>query len=159
MAQRRMILKGNVLVGDMFTKYGLDANVLVDLVLYPKAKEYFQKRGYSFPDKFLCTLHQCIGEAKGVLINRYGYSKEKANKEIDRIVEEFMIEKSPAVVVEDDISVIEEIGQKYGLNEEDVPIIYGFWKLKINIVVVRDNAFENTCKELNINIIRWPSFS
>lgn len=154
-----MILKGNVLVGDMFTKYGLDANVLVDLVLYPKAKEYFQKRGYSFPDKFLCTLHQCIGEAKGVLINRYRYSEEKANKEIDRIIEEFMIEKSPAVVVEDDISVVEEIGQKYGLNKEDVPIIYGFWKLKINIVVVRDNAFESTCKELNINVIRWPSFS
>lgn len=154
-----MILKGNVLVGDMFTKCGLDANVLVDLVLYPKAKGYFEERGYSFPDKFLCTLHQCIGEAKGVLINRYGYSEEKANKEIDRIIEEFMIEKSPAVVVEDDISVVEEIGQKYGLNEEDVPIIYGFWKLKINIVVVRDNAFESTCKELNINIIRWPSFS
>lgn len=154
-----MILKGNVLVGDMFTKYGLDANVLVDLVLYPKAKEYFQKRGYSFSDKFLCTLHQCIGETKGVLINRYGYSEEKANKEIDRIIKEFMIEKSPAVVVEDDISVVEEIGQKYGLNEEDVPIIYGFWKLKINIVVVRDNAFESTCKELNINVIRWPSFS
>lgn len=154
-----MILKGNVLVGDMFTKYGLDANVLVDLVLYPKAKEYFQKRGYSFPDKFLCTLHQCIGEAKGVLINRYGYSEEKTNEEIDRIIEEFMIEKSPAVVVEDDISVVEEIGQKYGLNGEDVPIIYGFWKLKINIVVVRDNAFESACKELNINIIRWPSFS
>lgn len=159
MAQKRMILKGNVLVGDMFTKYGLDANVLVDLVLYPKAKDYFQKRGYSFPDKFLCTLHQCIGEAKGVLINRYGYSEEKANTEIDKIIEEFMIEKSPAVVVEDDISVVEEIGQKYGLNEEDVPIIYGFWKLKINIVVVRDNAFESTCKELNLNVIRWPSFS
>lgn len=154
-----MILKGNVLVGDMFTKYGLDANVLIDFVLYPKAKEYFEKRGFSFPDKFLCTLHQCIGEAKGVLINRYGYSEEKSNKEIDRIIDGFMIEKSPAVVVEDDISVVEEIGQKYGLNEEDVPIIYGFWKLKINIVVVRDSAFENTCKELNINIIKWPIFS
>ena len=118
-------------IGDMFTKYGLDANVLVDLVLYPKAKEYFQKRGYSFPDKFLCTLHQCIGEAKGVLINRYEYSEEKANQELDKIIEEFMIEKSPAVVVEDDIEVVEEIGQKYGLNDEDVPIIYGFWKLKI----------------------------
>lgn len=154
-----MILKGNVLVGDMFTKYGFDANVLVDLALYPKAKEYFQEKGYSFPDKFLCTIHQCIGEAKGVLINRYGYSEEKANKELDRIIGEFMIEKSPPVVVEDDISVVEEIGQRYELNEEDVPVIYGFWKLKINIVVVRDNAFESTCKELNINIIRWPSFS
>lgn len=129
------------------------------MVLYPKAKEYFQKRGYSFPDKFLCTLHQCIGEAKGVLINKYDYSEEKANKELDRIIEEFMIEKSPAVVIEDDIEVVEEIGQKHGLNDEDIPIIYGFWKLKINIVVVRDNAFENTCKELNINIIRWLKFS
>ena len=160
MTQKRMVLKDSVsVIGDLFTKYGLDANVLVDLVLYPKAKDYFQKRGYSFPDKFLCTLHQCIGEAKGVLINRYDYSEERVNTEIDRILEEFMIEKSPAVVVEDDIVIVEEIGQKYDLNEEDVPIIYGFWKLKINIVVVRDHAFENTCKELNINIIRWPSFN
>ncbi len=159
MTRKKIVLGGTVLVGDMFTKYGLDANVLVDLILYPTAKDYFQKKGYSFPNKFLCTLHQCIGETKGVLINRYDYSEEKANTEIDRILEEFMIEKSPAVVVEDDISVIEEIGQKYGLNEEDIPIIYGFWKLKINIVVVRDNAFENTCKELNINAIRWPSFN
>ncbi len=152
-------MKGNVLVGNLFTKYGLDANVLVDLVLYRKAKEYFHHRGYSFPDKFLCTLHQCIGEAKGVLIHKYNYSAEKADQELDKIMEEFMIEKSPAVVVENDIEKIEEIGKKYKLNEEDVPIIYGFWKLKINLVVVRDNAFENTCRELNINIIRWPQFS
>ena len=158
MAQKRMILKGSV-IGDLFTKYGLDANVLVDLVLYPKAKEYFEKRGYSFPGKFLCTLSQCIGECKGVLINRYGYSVEKADAEINQIMEEFLIEKLPNVVIEDDVSVVEKIGQKYGLNEEDVSIIYGFWKLKVNIIVVRDNAFENTCKELNINIVKWPSFS
>ncbi len=153
-----MILKGGV-IGDLFTKYGLDANVLVDLVLYPKAKEYFEKRGYSFPGKFLCTLPQCIGECKGVLINRYGYSKEKADIEIDRMIDEFLIEKLPNLVIEDDLSVVEEIGQKYGLNEEDLPIIYGFWKLKVNIIVVRDNAFEDTCTELNIKVVKWPSFS
>ena len=158
MAQKRMILKGSV-IGDLFTKYGLDANVLVDLVLYPKAKEYFEKRGYSFPGKFLCTLSQCIGECKGVLINRYGYSEEKANKEINKLMEDFLIEKLPNVVIEDDISVVQEIGQKYGLNTEDVPIIYGFWKLNVNLIVVRDNAFEKTCKELNINVVKWPSFS
>ena len=158
MAQKRMILKGSV-IGDLFTKYGLDANVLVDFVLYLKAKEYFKKRGYSFPGKFLCTLSQCIGECKGVLINRYSYSEEKANTQINKIMEEFLIEKLPNVVIEDDVSIVEEIGQKYGLNEEDVPIIYGFWKLKVNIIVVRDNAFENTCKELNINVVKWPSFS
>ena len=154
-----MVLSSSGVIGDLFTKYGLDTNVLVDLILYSKAVDYFKKRGYPFPDKFLCTLRQCIGECKGVLINRYDYSEDKANKEIDRILEEFMIEKLPNVVIEDDIEVIEEIGQKYQLNDEDVPIIYGFWKLKVNIIVVRDNAFENTRKELNINAIRWPSFS
>ncbi len=49
------------------------------------------------------------------MINRYDYSEEKADTEIDRILEEFMVEKSPAVVVEDDISVVEKIGQKYEL--------------------------------------------
>ena len=159
MVRKRMVLSSSGVIGDLFTKYGLDTNVLVDLILYPKSVEYFKKRGYSFPGKFLCTLRQCIGECKGVLINRYDYSEGKANKEIDRILEEFMIEKLPNVVIEDDIEVIEEIGQRYQLNDEDVPIIYGFWKLKVNIIVVRDTAFENTCKELNINVIRWPSFS
>lgn len=159
MVKKSIVLSSNDVIGEMFTKYGLDTNVLVDLILYPKAKEYFQKRGYSFPDKFLYTLGQCIGECKGVLINYYGYSEKKADKEIDRILEEFMIEKSPSVVIEDDIEIVEGIGKKHGLNDEDVPIIYGFWKLKINIVVVRDVAFENTCKEININVIKWPMFS
>ena len=95
-------MKGSV-IGDLFTKYGLDANVLVDLVLYPKAKEFFEKRGYSFPGKFLCTLSQCIAECKGVLINRYGYLEEKANKEINKLMDDFLIEKLSNVVIEDDV--------------------------------------------------------
>ncbi len=159
MAKKRIVLSSSGVIGDLFTKYGLDTNVLVDLVLYPRAVDYFQRRGYSFPDKFLCTLSQCIGECKGVLINRYAYSEEKANMRINEIMKDFLIEKLPNVLIEDDILVVEEIGQKYGLNYEDIPIIYGFWKLKVNIIVVRDNAFEETCKELNINVIRWPRFS
>lgn len=123
MAKKTMVLSTNGVIGDFFTKYGLDTNVLVDLILYPKTMDYFKKRGYSFPDKFLCTLRQCIGECKGVLINKYGYSEKKANKEIDRILEEFMIEKLPNVVIEDDIEIVEEIGLEYKLNGEDIPII------------------------------------
>lgn len=158
MVKKKFVLRGSF-IGDLFIKYGLDTNVLVDLVLYPQAKEYFKERGYSFPDKFLCTLSQCVGECKGILINKYIYSEEKANQEIDRILEEFMIEKLSPVFIDDDIEVIEEIGRKHQLNDEDVPIIYGFWKLKVTIVVVRDVAFEKTCKELNINPIKWPYFS
>jgi len=158
MIQKKIILKNNSLLGEFFTKYGIDTNVLIDLILYPHAKEYFKQRGYSFPDKFLCTLPQCLGETKGVLIHRYAYTPEKADQEIDTILKEFMIEKLPTITIEDDIIIIEEIGQRYGLNEEDIPLIYGFWKLKVNIIVVRDKAFENVSKELNINIIRWPIF-
>ncbi len=159
MAKKRIILSTSGVIGDLFTKYGLDTNVLVDLILYPNAADYFKKRGYAFPDKFLCTLRQCIGECKGVLINKYGYPEDKANNEIDRILEEFMIGKLPQVVIDEDIGVIQEIGQKHRLNEEDVPIIYAFWKLNVTIIVARDTALENTCKELNINTIRWPMFS
>ena len=155
--KKLILLRGNV-IGDFFTKYGLDTNVLVDLVLYPHAKKYFKLHGYTFPEKFLCTLSQCVGECKGVLIHRYGYTEEKAKQKIDLILNEFMIEKL-TIVIDDDIKVIEEIGHEQGLNDEDVPIIYGFWKLKINLVVVRDQAFENTCKELNIKVIRWPRFN
>src|SRR3989338_8994900 len=116
MVRKRMVLSSSGVIGNLFTKYGLDTNVLVDLILYSKAADYFKNRGYTFPDKFLCTLRQCIGECKGVLINRYGYSEDKANKEIDRILEEFMIEKLPNVAIDEDIDVIEGIGQKYQLN-------------------------------------------
>lgn len=146
------------IIGHFLIKYGVDTNVLVDLILYPNAKEYFKKKGYSFPDKFLCTIPQVIGETKGVLINRYNYSKDKADKEIDRILQEFVIEKLNFNSFDEDISLIEEIGQKYKLNEEDITIIYAFWKMKVKIVVARDTAFENTCKELNINVIKWPKF-
>ena len=146
------------MIRHFLTKLGIDANVLIDLILYPKAKDYFKEKGYSFPDKFLCTLPDILGEVKGVLINRYNYNKEKTNTEIDKLLEEFDIEKLPQLEVEKDSKTIEEIGNKYHLNGEDIPIIYQFWKLKVKKILVRDNAFEQTCKELNISIEKWPKF-
>ena len=150
--------KRSAIIGDIFPKFGIDANVLIDLILYSKAKEYFKQKGFSFPDKSLCTLPNILGEVKGVLINRYEYSKEKADTEIDNLLEEFSIEKLPQLVIEKDSKTIEEIGDKYQLNKEDIPIIYQFWKLKVKKILVRDNAFEQTCKELNISIEKWPKF-
>ncbi len=147
-----------VVLGHFFTKYGLDANVLIDLILYPKAKAYFKQKGYSFPDKFLCTLPQIIGEVKGVLINKYKHSTTQVNDEINRVLKEFFIEKLPRVPIDSDIFLIEEKGVQYGLNEEDVTIIYGFWKLGIQLIMVRDTAFEKTCKDLNIKVVKWPRF-
>jgi hypothetical protein len=154
----RKVMHRTFLIGDLFVRFGLDTNVLVDLILHPNAKEYFKDKGYSFPDKFLCTLPQCVGECKGVLINKYGLVQGEVDAKIDALLDEFMIEKLPRLVIESDISVVQEIGMKYGLNDEDVPIIYGFWKFKVNIVVVRDFAFEKTCSDLNITAIRWPAF-
>ena len=40
--------------------------------------------------------------------------------------------------------MVEEIEQKYRLNVEGVPIIYGFWKLKVNIIIApMDRCLEN----------------
>jgi hypothetical protein len=66
-------------LGHFLTKFGIDANVLIDLVLDPKAKDYFKEKGYSFPDKFLCTLNRIVGETKGVLINKYKFTEPEAN--------------------------------------------------------------------------------
>ena len=157
MIKHKMVLQGRI-IGDLVPKCGLDANVLVDLILYPNAKKYFKEHGYSFPHQFLCTLPQCIGECKGVLINKYGFTLQKANDVIDALLDDFMVQKLPFVSLNDDIIAVEGLGKKHGLNDEDLPIIYGFWKLKITLVVSRDNAFEATCEELNINVIRWPLF-
>ena len=143
-------------LGHFFTKLGIDANVLIDLVLDPKAKDYFKEKGYSFPDKFLCTLSRIVGETKGVLINKYNFTEEKANNEIDNVLNELNIEKFPMIQFEDDVKIVKEIAKKFDLNKEDIAIIYCFWKLKVKKILVRDNAFEKTCKELNFGVIKWP---
>src|SRR3989344_2653504 len=142
--------KSDFIISDVFPKTGIDANVLIDLILYKKAKDYFKNKEYNFPNKFLCTLNRVVGETKGVLINRYDYSEEKATKEIEKLIEELNIELFPMVKFEDDVELVEKIGSKYNLNDEDIAIIYGFWKYKVKNILVRDEAFENTCKELKI---------
>lgn len=150
--------ESDFIIGDIFPKTGIDTNVIVDLILYKKAKDYFKEKEYNFPNKFLCTLHAVIGEAKGILINKFQYSKEKADLEIDKLLDELNIEKLPFKKVETDIEIIEKIGNKFMLNKEDVHIIYEFWKLNVKSIIVRDYAFEKTCKELQIKIITWPMF-
>ncbi|PIN74541.1 hypothetical protein COV18_06585 [Candidatus Woesearchaeota archaeon CG10_big_fil_rev_8_21_14_0_10_37_12] len=146
------------ILAHFLTKCGIDTNVLVDLILYPSSKEYFEQRGYSFPDKCLCITRQVLGETKGVLIHKYGFSEEKADKEIKAILDLFFIEILPYVSVYDDIEEVERIGKKYSLNEEDIRIIYSFWKCNLKLVIVRDRAFEKTCEELNIQTVVWPIF-
>lgn len=154
--QKQLFIRGTLLVGDFFPKCGIDASVLVDLILYKNAKQYFKDKGYSFPDKVLCTNGAAIGDTKGVLINKYNYDPKLVDKEIDTILNDFFIEKQPCLKIEDDVKIIEDIGAEYELNEEDVPIIYQFWKQKVKMVIVRDEAFEKTCQKLNMIILPWP---
>lgn len=152
------MIKTTVFLGQFMTKCGIDANVIIDLVLYQSSREYFKKKGYSFPDKFLCTLPQVIGEIKGVLINKYDFKEEDADARINKVLKDFCIEKIKSFPINDDIHIVEEIGEKYGLNDEDIPIIYSFWKYHVKMVLVRDKAFQKTCEELNINVIEWQNF-
>ena len=32
------------------------------------------------------------------------------------------------------------------------------WKFKVKTIIVRDHAFEKTCEELKIEVIKWPKF-
>ncbi len=136
---------------------GIDSSVLIDLALYEKSVEYFKSYGFQFPSEVFCVTTNSIGEAKGVLINKYKKSLAWVNKRIDDILDQFYIQK---IMYEDDFYqdavTIERIGEKYGLNEEDVPIILTMWKHGVSIVMVRDKAFEDTCKELGIDVIGFP---
>lgn len=137
---------------------GIDSSVLVDLALYEESVNYFKKLGFQFPKELFCTVTACVGEAKGVLINEYGKDVDWVNKRLDEILDSFFIEKRYwKDDFYDDVEVVENIGKKYGLNEEDVPIILTLWKHGVSIVIVRDKAFENTCKELNIDVIGFPT--
>ncbi len=155
--KKQFTWKGKINLKGVRSLVGIDASVLVDLALYEESVEFFKKLGFQFPKELFCTASNCIGEAKGVLINTYKKDVAWTNKRLDEILDKFFIEKLYCKdEFYEDIDVVKKIGDKYELNEEDVPIILTLWKNGVGIVIVRDKAFEDTCKELNIDVIGFP---
>ncbi len=145
---------------DLFTFVGLDASVLMEMLLSEEALHFFRKELYSFEENLLFTHRICLGECLGLLVGNYNFPKEEVRRRIQTLIEEFSIN----ILEEEteDAPYVFNIGKKYGWEGEvnrDAMIISAFWRKGINIVIVRDAIFEKVCKELKIMVIPFPKFS
>ena len=144
---------------DFTSHYAIDTNVFLDLILSPKGQEHYKREYNSFPDRHVHTHSLCLGEAKGVLKGKYGYTIERADEEIDETKRKFSIAKFEEKSTTEDISRVREIGGSHGLktNEKDIFIIHQFSKWKVT-TVSRDSKFLDTCRGLGLNVLPWPDF-
>ncbi len=147
-------------VGDLFKKVGLETSFLVDLCLMEDAHDFLKAQGYDQSLTRLCTLARCIGEAKGVLINRKGLSESEANQKIDRVLHQFDVQKLDINHLDwEDVTTVEELATKHKMNPEDIPIVYAFWKSRIHLLLTRDKALTAVCKELGMGVMYIPAFT
>ncbi len=159
MQQKREITwRGKISLKGVKSLICIDSSVLIDIALYEDSLNYFKKYGFQFPRDLFCVVTNSIGETKGVLINKYNKEPSWVNSRINFLLDEFYIQKLLYdESFHEEYDIIKKIGDKHGLNEEDIPIILTLWKHEISIVIARDKAFENTCKELGIDVISFPT--
>lgn len=147
------ILKGVI-------KNGLDSGTLIDLIVrFDSAPDFFEKRDFGFPNTFY--YHRISRrEVVGVLINTYDYTKKDAVKELDDLTEKFgisIINRKDSDVNYENIvrdankKAIKKNKNVKKIGTEDIIIIGGFLREKINFVHSTDFSFRETCKELEMN--------
>ena len=146
-------------------KAGIDTNVLIDLIENYESMFFFNEK---FQPHFniLYTHRACLGEARGILINEFGYTPKQAEVVISDLIRNLnikIIERKKSH--RESEHIVHEIGEKHGLNHKtkvgktslDYIIITGFWREKVTIILSIDNAFLKTCKELNMNTMKMPT--
>lgn len=152
-----------------FVKNGLDSSVIINIIVVfgPEFNE-FERKGFSFPPNLFYS-HEIsrYKEVKGILINKYGFSKGEAEKAFENFKEKFNVTE---------IKRIKDVDKKYEdlaedankrvikkknnphlkIGDEDIIIIGGFSRENVNIIHSADNGFLETCKELKFDILPLP---
>lgn len=151
-----------------FIKNGLDSSVMINLIVCFDSKfDEFRKRGFTFPPN-LFNFHEISHpEVIGVLINTFNFTKNEAKESLKKLIEEFNLNKlmrdettdeSYEKIVEEanDRVVKKENNEDIRIGNQDIIIIGGFLKNKINFIHSGDEGFKKTCKELKLNVIPLP---
>lgn len=151
-----MVIKGNVI------KNGLDTSRFVNLIICFKKPENMKIDGFQFLSNLFYIHEITFSEAIGILIHKFNYKPEDAKqivkdwksalqtKEIQRDEDS---KKYENIVEDTNKEVVKQKGENYKIGEPDIIIISGFKKENINIVHVKDKGFEETCKNLDIQVI------
>lgn len=150
-----------------FVKNGLDSSTLINLIVVFHAEFYeFRARGFTFPPNLFHYHTVSYSEVIGVLINKHGFSKEKAKESFEKLKKEFDLQEIKRIDSDEDYEKLVEDANKEVVRKEgnpylkigdlDIIIIGGFLREGINIVHSGDRGFLKTCKCLNINIAPMP---
>jgi len=155
------VIRQKLELDDLFVFVGLDTSVLMDLITFEKAKDYFRQQVYQFEENFLFTHRMCLAECLGLLVGERGMPKEETRAKIRALLEEFRItilERDEQL--QNDEQYVFALGRRYGWKGSeiinDAIIIASFWRKRISLVVVRDYIFEKVCRELKINVLSFP---
>jgi len=146
-------------------KNGLDTSRLVNLIICFDSPSDFKIKGFSFPPNLFYIHEISFNEAVGILIERFNFDQKKAISKVrewknafgtPEIKRDSNFEEYERIVERTNEDIVKEKGENYRIGINDIRIIAGFLKEKINLVHVKDRGFEETCKKLNINVIEIP---
>lgn len=151
-----------------FIKNGLDSSTLINLIVCFDSKfDEFRNRGFTFPPNLFYYHEISKTEVIGVLMYKHNFTKEEAIDSFNKLINEFNLnkivrnestDKAYEKIVEEanERVVRKEKNEKSRIGEQDIIIIGGFLKNKINFIYTGDEGFRKTCEELKLNVIPLP---
>lgn len=157
-AEGSMIVKNAI-------KNGLDTSRLVNLIICFDSPNDFKIKGFSFPPNLFYIHEISFDETVGILIEKFNFDQKQAISKVRKwksafgtpeIKRDSNSEEYERIVERTNEDIVKKKGESYRIGINDIIIIAGFLKEKINIVHVRDKGFEETCKTLKINVIETP---
>ena len=150
-----------------FIKNGFDTSTIINVIVsFDSEFEEFRQRGFTFPPNLFFYHEVSWSETIGVLINEHKLSKEEAITALRKLIAKFNLQKVVRLDFDHLLEkLVEEANQRVAkkfnnpglkIGDNDVIIIGGFLREKINFVHSGDEGFLKTCEELGINTVRLP---
>ena len=144
-----------------FIKNGFDSSRIINIIVAFDSKyDEFKRQGYTFPPHLFYYHEISRPETIGVLINKFHFTRTEAIESFDKLIKEFNLEKICRInsdmheqIVEEANDVICKNDEKLRIGKQDIIIIAGFLREKINFIHADDAGFAATCKELKLNIV------
>lgn len=150
-----------------FIKNGLDTSTIINVIVsFDSEFEEFSQRGFTFPPNLFFYHEVSWSETIGVLINEHKFIKEEAVMALKKLITKFNLQKVVRVDSDELLEqLVDEANQRVikkfnnprlKIGDNDVIIISGFLREKINFVHSGDGGFLKTCEELGMNTVPLP---
>jgi len=150
-----------------FIKNGLDTSTIINIIInFDSEFLEFQQRGFTFPPNLFFYHEISWSETIGVLINEHKFTKEEAVTSLKKLIAKFNLQRIVRFDSDELFeNLVEEANQRVvqkpnnshlKIGDNDIIIIGGFLRDKINFVHSGDEGFLKTCEELGVNIILLP---